>query len=174
MLGAAEPALEPRLEPECRVLIHHVQKRDNVGTILRSAAAFGVREIVTGGPGKLRAFGHQGSRRHLRIVQFWSLQNAVAYLKAQGFAVLGIEIDDAAVDVTSHPFSGPTAFLMGNEGAGLDAEARGLCDRLVYVRQATASTASLNVAIATSICLHHFATFARYGEAPRVGGKFVT
>ena len=37
----------------------------------------------------------------------------------------------------------------------------------------TATTASLNVAIATGICLHHFAGYAGYLEARRDGGKFV-
>lgn len=173
VLGAAVPPSGPVPDPECRVLIHHVAKRENVGTLLRSAAAFGVREIVTGSRGKLKAFGHLGSRRHLRVVQFATLDKAVAYLKAQQFAVLGIEIDPQAVDIASRPFTGPTAFLMGNEGQGLDEHARSLCDGFVYVRQSTATTASLNVAVATSICLHHFATYAGYQEARRIGGKFV-
>lgn len=173
VLGAAAPPPGAAPNPECRILIHHVAKRENVGTLLRSAAAFGVREIVTGSRGKLKAFGHLGSRRHLRVVQFATLDNAVAYLKSQGFTVLGIEIDDGAIDIATHPFTGPTAFLMGNEGEGLDEHTRSLCDALVYVRQSTATTASLNVAVATSICLHHFVTFAGYAEAPRVGGKFV-
>jgi len=173
VLGAATPPLGAAPAPECRVLIHHVAKRDNVGTLLRSAAAFGVREIVTGSRGKLKAFGHLGARRHLRVVQFSALDTAVAYLKAQQFTVLGIEIDETAVDIATHPFTGPTAFLMGNEGEGLDAHTRSLCDGLVYVRQPTATTASLNVAVATSICLHQFATYAGYEEAPRIGGKFV-
>lgn len=173
VLGAAIPPIGERPNPECRLLIHHVAKRDNVGTLLRSAAAFGVREIVTGSRGKLKAFGHLGSRRHLRVVQFSAIDNAIAYLKSQNFTVLGIEIDDAAIDIATRPFTGPTAFLMGNEGEGLDAHTKSLCDGLVYVRQPTATTASLNVAVATSICLHQFATFAGYREAPRADGKFV-
>lgn len=172
VLGAAEPPASAPPVPECRLLLHHVAKRENVGTLLRSAAAFGVREVVTGSQRRINDFGHLGSRRHLRVVQFTSIAGAIRYLKADGFAVLGIEIDPAAVEVDSFTFSGPTAFLMGNEGDGLDARARGLVDGLVYVGQAAGTTASLNVAVATSICLHRFSRCMGYPEAARRGGKY--
>jgi len=61
------------------------------------------------------------------------------------------------------PFSsitGPTAFMLGNEGQGLSTKQMSLCDRFVYIPQHGCGTASLNVAVACSIVLHHFALWA--------------
>jgi len=40
---------------------------------------------------------------------------AVCVRVVPGCRVLGVEIDDAAVPVQSHPFTGNTAFMLGNE-----------------------------------------------------------
>ena len=107
--------------------------------------------------------------------------------------IVGIEIDDTAEPVDAEAFHGPTAFLVGNEvastfncekewcsvagrlfvqGTGLNATQREVCDRLMYIPQFGAGTASLNVAVASSIVLHRFASWAKYRERSREGGKF--
>ncbi len=47
------------------------------------------------------------------------------------------------------------------------------CDAFVYIGQYGTGTASLNVAVAASIVLHHFALWADFDEAARDGYKFV-
>ncbi|KDD72967.1 hypothetical protein H632_c2682p0 [Helicosporidium sp. ATCC 50920] len=47
------------------------------------------------------------------------------------------------------------------------------CDAFTYIPQYGRGTASLNVAVATSIVLQHFATWAGYAEREREGFKFV-
>ena len=47
-----------------------------------------------------------------------------------------------------------------------------LCDTFVYIQQYGAGTASLNVSVAASIVLHHFALWAGYQERSRHGEKF--
>jgi hypothetical protein len=120
---------------------------------------------------------------------------------------------DNAQPVQSHPFSGPTAFMIGNEanallwtgwmqsvcymppshsfasegfpltlcdsllavlqGHGLSEKQVAACDAFVYVPQYGDGTASLNVTVATSIVLQHFAQWAGYQEHGREGQKFV-
>jgi hypothetical protein len=48
-----------------------------------------------------------------------------------------------------------------------------LCDDFVYIPQHGPGTASLNVTVAASIVLHHFAVWANYPERQREGAKFV-
>jgi hypothetical protein len=72
--------------------------------------------------------------------------------------------------VATRPFLGDTCFLPGNEGSGLSDAQKAACDQLVYVRQCGNGTASLNVAAATAIVLHHFAEWARMPERPRESG----
>lgn len=62
---------------------------------------------------------------------------------------------------------------MGNEGDGMTANQKAICDGFVYVRQYGPGTASLNVAVAASIVMHHFGLWAGYAERAREGEKFV-
>ena len=77
-----------------------------------------------------------------------------------------------AKPIHEHPFTGDTLFVLGNEGAGLNQNQKDICDQFVYISQYTDKTASLNVAIASSIIFHHFALWAGYEEAGREGEKF--
>merc|ERR1711953_1010392 len=63
--------------------------------------------------------------------------------------------------------------MLGNEGAGMTDAQRAICDFFVYIPQHSGATASLNVAIAGSIVLHHFAVWAGMKEHDRKGEKFV-
>ena len=70
------------------------------------------------------------------------------------------------------PFRRSSAFLMGNEGQGLSEKEKAICDSFVYMPQYQTNTASLNVCVATSIVLHHFAKWAGYEESEMSGDKF--
>ena len=52
------------------------------------------------------------------------------------------------------------AVMPGNEGSGLSATQKAVCESFVFIPQYSAGTASLNVNVATALVLHH-ATFLR-------------
>lgn len=93
----------------------------------------------------------------------------------RGARILGVEITPDAVSIASLPFSGPTAFILGNEGSGMSPSQCAICDGFVFIPQHGPGTASLNVAVAAGIILHRFAEWARYAERGRDAehpGKF--
>ncbi|KAF8027848.1 hypothetical protein BT93_E0698 [Corymbia citriodora subsp. variegata] len=144
-------------EMESYVVVHNIAKRHNVGTLARSATAFGVSELIIVGRRDFNAFGSHGSTSHLAFRHFHSLLEARSFLKEKGCDICGVEITDDAVAVNQHPFKRSTAFLVGNEGTGLSAKECEICDFFVYIPQYGCGTASLNVTVAASIVLHHFA-----------------
>ncbi|XP_022761193.1 uncharacterized protein LOC111307439 isoform X2 [Durio zibethinus] len=157
---------------ESYVVVHNIAKRHNVGTLARSATAFGVSELILVGRRDFNAFGSHGSTSHLRFRHFHSLTDARLFLK-KDCDICGIEITENAVSVTDHPFKKSTAFLLGNEGTGLSAKECEICDFFVYIPQYGGGTASLNVTVAASIVLHHFGVWAGFPERIRDGNKFV-
>ncbi|KAG2425511.1 hypothetical protein HXX76_013720 [Chlamydomonas incerta] len=160
--------------PASYIITHSVSKRHNIGTIVRSATAFGVKEVCLVGSRQFNTFGSHGSDAHVAFRHFDTLAKCVQQLKeVEGCRVLGVEICEGAQPVHEHPFTGPTAFLLGNEGQGMTDRQMALCDGFVYIPQHGAGTASLNVAVAASIVLHHFAIWAAYPERQREGYKFV-
>lgn len=159
---------------ESFVLAHNIAKRHNIGTMARSATAFGVSEFILVGRRDFNAFGSHGSTSHVKFRHFHSLTEARTYLKEEKDCdICGVEIADGASPVNQHPFRKNTAFLLGNEGTGLSAKECEICDFFVYIPQYGCGTASLNVTVAASIVLHHFGVWAGFSERSRDGNKFV-
>jgi tRNA G18 (ribose-2'-O)-methylase SpoU len=144
----------------------------NFGQLIRSACAFGVSEIFVVGSEKISSFGSQGTTSHVSFRHFPTLALCKEFLVSRGISLIGVEITDTSKSVTSHPFHGDTCFMLGNEGLGMNDHQIAACDSLVYIPQFSSGTASLNVAVAGSIVLHHFALWANFAEADRTGGKF--
>ncbi|XP_057805977.1 uncharacterized protein LOC131020945 [Salvia miltiorrhiza] len=158
---------------ESYVVVHNIAKRHNVGTLARSATAFGVAELILVGRRDFNAFGSHGSTSHVRFRHFHSLSLARTYLKERDCDICGVEITDNAMPVNAHPFRKSTAFLVGNEGTGLSPKECEMCDFFVYIPQYGGGTASLNVTVAASIVLQHFAVWAGFSERTREGNKFL-
>jgi tRNA C32,U32 (ribose-2'-O)-methylase TrmJ len=159
-------------------LILNRLKKGNVSIMLRACVAFNVKAVFLCGAvadytdQQLRMADH-GSLVFAEIRRFPSFEHAVAHLRSRpdgvDVHVCGVEIraDAIAVDSTSPPaFVGSTAFVLGSEGDGLSTRHMALCDRFVYIPQFGNGTASLNVAIAGSIVMHRFATWAQYAAQP--------
>jgi tRNA G18 (ribose-2'-O)-methylase SpoU len=68
---------------ECYVVVHNIAKRHNVGTLARSATAFGVSELILVGRRDFNAFGSHGSTSHVRFRHFHSLPDARLFLKVR-------------------------------------------------------------------------------------------
>jgi tRNA(Leu) C34 or U34 (ribose-2'-O)-methylase TrmL len=156
--------------------VYNVAKRHNVGNLLRSCTAFGVKAACLVGSHDFNSFGAHGADQHLPLRHYPTLDECVCDLKRRdGCRIVGVEIDPSATPVHAHAaFTGATAFMLGNEGQGLSAKQLRLCDGgLVYIAQHGPGTASLNVTVAASIVLHQFAVWARYPERAREGQKYV-
>lgn len=96
-------------------MVHNIAKRHNVGTLARSATAFGVSELILVGRRDFNCFGSHGSSSHLRFRHFHSLNDARNFLKDKDCDICGVEITNDALPVNNHPFKKSTAFLLGNE-----------------------------------------------------------
>ena len=116
-------------------LAHNVAKKHNVGTIARCCTAFGVKSLVLIGSREYNAFGAHGADGHVRFEHFDSLQDARKKLKEERGCtqILGVEIVEDARPIESHPFTGNTAFIMGNEVRSIDAEAIDGCRASPFV-----------------------------------------
>ncbi|AJP48225.1 hypothetical protein PG1C_06655 [Rugosibacter aromaticivorans] len=135
------------------VMLDAIQDAGNVGTILRTAAAAGVRDIVLGPgcagawtPRVLRA--GQGAHFNLRIREQADLAATLAICSGMPVATVARE----GVSLYALDLSQPIVWLFGNEGAGLSAELIAAVQQRVTIPLATTSE-SLNVAAAAAVCL---------------------
>jgi RNA methyltransferase, TrmH family len=137
------------------LVLDGVQDPGNIGTLARTAAAFGCALLVCL-PGTVDPWSPKAVRAAAGAV--FRLPVVVApgddvwrWLEGNRFAVLGA--DAAGVPVTAEAVPACAALVVGNEGAGLTAAARARCERLVAVPM-LGTVESLNVAVAAGILLY--------------------
>ena len=152
------------------LILFNISKPINFGNLLRTANAFGATPIAVGKKDYSRCGATAGTRL-TKVYHFYNIHEACRFVRSQGCQILGVEISQNAKRISDHPFSGSTAFMMGNEGEGLSPKQITLCDDLVYIPQ-FGNAVSLNVNVAAGIILQHFATWANYQETPVVDHKF--
>jgi len=160
----ARPAVAPRSPT---VVLDRLQDAGNVGSILRSAAAFGFAQVIAlkgtaalWAPKVLRA--GMGAHFGLRLIEG---------VEAEVLDALEVPM----VATSSHrgdwlhraelPF--PCAWLMGHEGQGVSAALEARAARHVRIAQ-PGGEESLNVAAAAAICLYASAAGADSRAAGRL------
>lgn len=108
----------------------------NVGAMIRSAAGLGLGGVVLG-PGCADAFSPKALRASMgavgRIpVVSCAVDAAVAHLRTAGAMVLATTLE-GAVPYTQAPAGQPFVLMVGNEAAGLSAEAVALADMRITI-----------------------------------------
>lgn len=137
----------------------------NIGTLVRSADAFGASGVIVTGhaadpydPKAVRA--STGSLLALPVVRAPSHHEVVEWVTALRRRQLPVEIvgtdEGGEVDVAEHDLTGPTVVVLGNETRGLSAAWRQACDRMLRI-PITGAASSLNAAMAGTVALYEAA-----------------
>lgn len=146
--------------PLC-VYLHGIADPGNVGTVLRSALAFGAASVALG-PGCADPYGPKAVRASMGAVFLVPLAHASgdpAELPGTTIAL------DAHADAgpLHGPLAGPATLLIGAERAGLPAALLSACDRTARI---PIRSESLNAAMAATIALYEA---TRGGDAGTIG-----
>jgi TrmH family RNA methyltransferase len=135
-----------------------LQDPGNLGTLVRSAEAFGASGVLTT-PGTVSAWNQKALRASVgsvfRVPVVPVTASDLREVKARGvrlIAAVGSE-DDGVVGVAEMDFRGFCAVMIGNEGAGLAAEWMEMCDAKVTI-PCPGDVESLNAAVAGSLLLY--------------------
>lgn len=141
------------------LVVAGVQDPGNLGTILRSAEAFGARGMLLG-EGTVSAYNSKVVRASagsvFRVpVAKTGLKPLPEQLRAHGFRLLATS-SHKGVSLSQADLSGNTAIFIGNEGAGIEKKLLGEMDELISIPH-SARVESLNAGIAASIVLYEAA-----------------
>ncbi|MCO8270823.1 rRNA methyltransferase [Actinoplanes sp. TRM 88003] len=129
----------------------------NIGTLIRSADAFGAAAVVVTGhaadpfdPKSVRA--STGSLFALPVIAADGPDDVLPWAARAGVQLVGTD-EHGAVDVADHDLTGPTMLLIGNETAGLSTAWKNAADVLVRI-PITGAASSLNAAAAATVVLY--------------------
>lgn len=139
------------------LVLDGVQDPHNLGACMRTAAAAGVDAVVVPRHGaadlsptvsKVAA----GAAEQLLFARVANLGRVLDWLGDYGVTRIGTS-DRAEASLYDVDFTGPTALIMGREETGVGKAITRRCDSLVSLPM-HGSGASLNVSVATGICLY--------------------
>lgn len=138
------------------LVLDHVQDPGNVGTLIRSAKAFNINNVLL--INSCSIYNQKLIRSAKTNIFNLNLlvatpQSAIEQLITNNYEVIGTNLHGTTIN---HDFAlkAKFALVLGNEGQGMSAEMIKICQRNVKI--ATSGVESLNVAIAGSILMHEF------------------
>ena len=148
------------------LLLDSVRDPQNVGAIIRVAAAFGVDRIIMGrdcadiyNSKTVRA--SMGTLFGIRIDRVSSVQNAIVSLISQGRRVFAATLDGRAKRLGDFEIKKGDCVVIGNEGHGLSRETVCTCSESVFIPMSE-QVESLNAATAAAVLVWEFFGFKPY------------
>lgn len=136
--------------------LDHISDPFNLGAILRSAEAFGVKQVYLSegsvdlySPKVLR--GAMGSAFRVSV-QKGDLTAFLTEMKENGYQIFGAGLDQNYQLLPEVSFQKPTVMVIGNEANGISPATISCCDHGVFIPM-SGDNESLNAAVAASIIL---------------------
>ncbi len=145
--------------PQNALVLENLQDPGNVGTVLRTAAAFGIDAVILTGacadpynPKTVRAA--MGALFRQRLEQM-TREELRQKLRVWGLPLYGAALAEDSEDVRRVDLRG-VAVAVGNEGSGLSEELLAICDKKIIIPM-TRGSESLNAASAASLLMWEMA-----------------
>jgi 23S rRNA (guanosine2251-2'-O)-methyltransferase len=159
--------------PGALLLLDHVSDPQNLGTLLRTGAAFDIAGVVIPTdraaaitPAVVNA--SAGAVEAIPVAQVVNMNRALKEIKDAGRWIIGLDAGEGSISLFEAPLPAPACLVLGSEGKGISAQVRTNCDVIARIPIGR-SVESLNVATAGSIVLYELSR-AQYKSSQRVDG----
>lgn len=156
-IGICRMPQYPTQNRERMIVLDGVQDPGNMGTIIRNAIAFDYQAVILS-PDCVDIYNEkviratQGALFHLPVMRC-ELTKRLAEIKQSGITVYATALTQS-VPLQSVRVKRSHALIFGNEGTGIKDEVLRLADHTVKIEMAAFE--SLNVAVASGICMYYF------------------
>lgn len=150
-------ALAEEVKGKTILMLESVRDAGNMGTIIRSAKAFGIDVLIISSDcadvyNSKTVRGAMGALFTQNIIIVDDISAAVCALKSCGSRVFAAALKRDARRLGSIELKRGDVILVGNEGHGLSKDAIDACDECLYIPMEEGSE-SLNASIAASVCM---------------------
>ncbi len=140
---------------ERTIALCSVRDPGNLGSVIRSAVAFGVEHIVLSAdsadiynPKTVRSA--MGALFGVKVTVVKSLEDFILSAKLSGRRVFAAELSENATSLSDIDIKNSDIFMIGNEGHGIPAEISHVCSGSIYI-PISSKTESLNASVAAAI-----------------------
>lgn len=138
-------------------ILDQITDPQNIGTIIRSASAFGIHKIILPADNSpdenaLMAKAASGNLELMQIAKVINLKSAIDTLKKKGFWIAGLDLNGTD-DINKLSNFEKLAIIIGSEGKGMRRLILESCDLLVKI-PISRQVESLNASAAASIVFY--------------------
>ena len=141
------------------IALDGIRDPGNLGTIFRSALAFGVDAVILGDCADLYSSktvrASMGALFRLHAAVCGDLSIFLSKLKGDGRRIIGAALSENSLTLGEYEKRSDDVVVIGNEGHGLSAEVLGVCDCIVKIPMAEFSE-SLNAGVAASVIMWEY------------------
>ncbi|WP_030147761.1 TrmH family RNA methyltransferase [Mycetocola saprophilus] len=135
------------------VAIENWQHDMNIGSIVRSANAFGADTVHIVGRRRWNKRGAMVTDRYQHVIHHESIEALVAWCAAKNLPIIGIDNVPGSVILETFELPERCLMLFGQEGPGLSPEAIAASESVVEITQ-FGSTRSINASAAAAVTMH--------------------
>ncbi|MBC7538784.1 MAG: RNA methyltransferase [Bacteriovorax sp.] len=144
------------------ILLNGLSSPENVGSIVRSSAAFGIKSIITDekscSPYLRRCIRvSMGNIFAMKTHHAINLRGDLKKLKDLGYTILTTANIEGSIDIATYSFPKKCVLIIGSEGHGVDQDILNNCDTILRIN-IDPQVAHLNASNAAAIFLSHMST----------------
>lgn len=140
-----------------KLLLDNFRSPFNVGSLMRTAEALGVEELILTGitptPEHNSKVAKTSKEAEIPHIHIEDAQNYLKDIKSKGYKVYAIEKTSNSKPVKKFNFEFPLLFIVGNEEFGISKELLALSDEIIHIPMLGKKN-SLNVSVAAGIVLY--------------------
>lgn len=149
--------LDVALNDEVVVILDHLEDPHNLGAIIRTCEAAGIKSIILPKDRQVQINStvmktSVGTLDNMNIISVSNLVNTIKKLKDNGFWIVGTALENS-VDFKTIDYSGKIVLIIGNEGNGISHLVAKNCDFLAKIPM-YGTTNSLNASVAAGIMIY--------------------
>ncbi|MGB3023243.1 MAG: TrmH family RNA methyltransferase [Candidatus Saccharimonadales bacterium] len=127
----------------------------NMGSIVRTANAFGVWRVHIVGRRQWNKRGAMATNKYLHVYHHPTIEDFAADLRSRGVALIAIENNVVSESLQHTILPEKACLIFGQEGPGLSDEFLSIADLVLHIDQ-YGSTRSLNVGHAAAIAMYEW------------------
>ena len=155
-MAAIVADLDARRHP-FHVAIENWQHDMNIGSIVRSANAFGAATVHIIGRKRWNKRGAMVTDRYQHVIHHETVADFVSWAQAERLPIIAIDNVPGSVIIETFALPERCVMLFGQEGPGLSPEAIHAADAVVEITQ-YGSTRSINASAAAAVAMHCWVT----------------
>ena len=135
------------------IALENTERDFNMGTIVRSANAFGVRRVIVIGRRQWNKRGAMATDKYLHVEYLPTTAEFVERMREEGRSIVAIDNVPGSVELAQTELPRDAVLVFGQEGPGISEELTGAADVIVAIEQ-FGSTRSINVGAAATVAMY--------------------